>query len=452
MAIYVYHGGDDSDGSSWDKAYKSITNAAVTGASAGSQIYVASDHSESLGASTTLTFSSGKFASPIVAISVNRTSGAYETQDTGGGKVEVASPGYFWAVSGYVRMFGINFIFRAYFQFKTASCGAFIDCRFATGVSPTGDALLVFADNPYTSPSVLFDNCEFDWTSKGANHGAALIGNCGAAPLIIFKRPAFTSGGYTRPAFLLGNVGSGYGGRPKIVIEDADLSWLANNGRLTIEDYAEIVCQRCTLATGTTPSTLFDAIGERGSAQLRNCAIGAISVPPLGLTAFCNYEGTIQELTSRYRTGGAFDGEQANAVSWEMSSSAGCLEAIRWLESPPITRWVSGGSAITITMYVASGGTLNDDDFWVELSGPDNTASPNQTAKGYHYSSKCADFLGTPTALTTDSVSTWNGSGVTTKQKITHTYTPAEAGPVTVRCFLAKPSTTVYVDPKIEVS
>jgi hypothetical protein len=53
----------------------------------------------------------------------------------------------------------------------------------------------------------------------------------------------------------------------------------------------------------------------------------------------------------------------------------------------------------TLTCYVASSATLNDDDFWIEVMEPDQVG-----------------------------------------------------GPMAVRFCLAKPSTTVYVDPKLEVA
>jgi len=181
--------------------------------------------------------------------------------------------------------------------------------------------------------------------------------------------------------------------------------------------------------------------------RFEGCDDGTITVPPLGIHKDYQENGTISSTTVVYRTDGADDGEQANAYSWEMAADASALELYSCLDSSPITTWVEAG-AQDITIYVASGGTLNDDDFWIEVESPNETASPNTTAMGQTNTTR-AGFRDTPTALTTDSSSTWNGSGVGTKQEVTVSITPAVAGPVTVRCFLAKPSTTVYVDPKI---
>ena len=42
MAIHVWHDGDDSDGMTWAKAFKSLGHTSVLGAAAGSDIWMAS--------------------------------------------------------------------------------------------------------------------------------------------------------------------------------------------------------------------------------------------------------------------------------------------------------------------------------------------------------------------------------------------------------------------------
>jgi len=176
-----------------------------------------------------------------------------------------------------------------------------------------------------------------------------------------------------------------------------------------------------------------------------------LTVAELGLTEYVDMWGTVKSDLTRYRTGGADDDENANAHSWEMVSSANALEIHNPLKTPPMMRWVEAGVDVTVTLYVASGVTLQDDEFWIELSGSDNTANPNTTTQGYTATTRAA-IQATPANLTTDAVSTWNGVGVGTKQECSVTFTPAEAGPVVVRACLAKASTTVYIDPRLDVT
>jgi hypothetical protein len=140
---------------------------------------------------------------------------------------------------------------------------------------------------------------------------------------------------------------------------------------------------------------------------------------------------------------------QANAHSWAAVTNSSALEIYSPLEFPPIAAFVSPDASIS-----------------------------GATAKGLRQSTRCAPRA-TPAALTTDGTSTWNGSGVGTKQKVSVTLSNAQTltvyvasgvtlnnddfwievsepdqvgGPVVVRCYLSVPSTTVYVDPLLEVA
>jgi hypothetical protein len=129
-------------------------------------------------------------------------------------------------------------------------------------------------------------------------------------------------------------------------------------------------------------------------------------------------------------------------------SNSNAKEFTQALEVNDIVCEVESGSQ-TITVYVAGSASLNNDDFWIEVDSPSEEVSP--TAQGKFRTTK-PEPLATPTALTSDTSSTWNGTGVGTKQKIEVAISPTIAGTVTVRCYLAKPSTTVYVDPKISTT
>lgn len=160
--------------------------------------------------------------------------------------------------------------------------------------------------------------------------------------------------------------------------------------------------------------------------------------------------GTVAVDTARYRTGGASDGERTNPVSWDMNTVATMsIETYEAVISPPISAWTDGdaSTAHVYRVHVASGGTLNNDDLWIEITGP-NSAATNSL--GERTSTRMAP-LGTPTALTTDSGSTWTGADVGTLQYAQVSYTPDKPGPVTCRVYLAQPSQRVSVDPVIVI-
>jgi hypothetical protein len=76
----------------------------------------------------------------------------------------------------------------------------------------------------------------------------------------------------------------------------------------------------------------------------------------------------------------------------------------------------------------------------------------NSSGLGAVASSQCAQ-LGTPADIP-DSSETWTTTGMTNPntRKLSVTVTPGKAGPVTAKVYLAKASTTVYVDPLITIS
>ncbi len=161
-----------------------------------------------------------------------------------------------------------------------------------------------------------------------------------------------------------------------------------------------------------------------------------------------SYEGTVEDSTSIYRTGGASDG--TTALSAKMVSSAGCVDNLIALESIPIHGWTNSTTEKTFTVEGVwdSATNIQNDEIWMELEYPaNNTDGLGAVARG-----KCA-ILGTP-ADQTASAATWTTIGLTNpnKFKLSVTVTPGKAGPITARVYLAKPSTTVYIDPLITES
>jgi hypothetical protein len=121
---------------------------------------------------------------------------------------------------------------------------------------------------------------------------------------------------------------------------------------------------------------------------------------------------------------------------------------VRLWRVPPL-QWTDGdaSTAHTFRIAIASDATINDDEFWIELEGPNDAATDS---KAVFQSSRVAPRT-TAAALTTDASSSWTGSGVGTKQYAEVSYTPDKPGPISVRCYLAKASDNVFVDPKIQI-
>jgi hypothetical protein len=209
--------------------------------------------------------------------------------------------------------------------------------------------------------------------------------------------------------------------------------------------------QRCVLPVYTNLlSAAFSGAGLASTVTLESCGAGSTSVPPLPLNVFSGGYGVVSGTTTRYRTGGADDGEQATPYCWEMVTNASAKELYNPLTAgdwAPVA-YLEANVPVTLTMYLASSTALNDDDFAVEVIGPSRAGTP--TAQGDRSSTRCG-LQSTPASLVSDT-SVWNGAGVTNVYKIEVAYTPTIAGFVELRPQLYKPSTTVYVDPYVYVS
>lgn len=161
------------------------------------------------------------------------------------------------------------------------------------------------------------------------------------------------------------------------------------------------------------------------------------------------YQGTITHETTIVRTSGASDG--TTTFSRKMVTTANS----KWyspLESDWMILWnETTGSSVTVTIPVITDNvTLKDSEAWVEVEYLGTSGFP----LGSYARDRSADVLASGTNQTTDSTSTWTTTGLTTpvKQSLSTSFTPQEKGPYRVRVVLAKASTTMYFDPKIQVS
>jgi hypothetical protein len=236
-----------------------------------------------------------------------------------------------------------------------------------------------------------------------------------------------------------------------ILFEDVDLSAIctgATNRYIVnfsgIGDGSTIDLLRCKLPSGAgfaiqtgTPSTKFG--GSR--VRLHHCS----KIDDTYSFYESNFFGVMQHETTIVRTGGASDG--TTAISMKIVSNANVSEQFVWFESTPIHGWTDSTSSATFTIHGVydSATNLQDDEIWMELEYPANDTD----GLGAMASDVC-EILGSPADQAT-STETWTTTGLTNpnKFKLSVTVTPGKAGPITARVFLAKASTTVYIDPMI---
>lgn len=420
-----------NDGSSWTDAWTSISSA--TSAVGGDIVLLASNHNEVYSGTLTVTFPATPNTSPVRIISADtstnlRSNGATITT-SGNGSLNL---------QGCFVYYGVTFVSSwSYTITNQGGVSEFYECRFE-GLSGGGAPFYsqgVAITNSYYYGIVVFDSCIFDFTNTYANFdiyrritaetGKAVVKNC------TFVNPAISNS-----TFRL----SGWQSYSAFDIINTDLSSLASQFADSTKQSFDIKVIGCNLPSNYSVGSIANPCGN---IYLENCSVGSISSPSTGIEKHSR-QGIQTTSTSEYRSNGASDGSSNFSLSLETNANAQEGDTVGSLESTVISKYVNAASQ-TITVYIAGSASLNDDDFWIEVESPSELVSP--TAQGKFRTTK-PEPLATPTALASDT-STWTGTGVGTVQKIEVPISPTVAGTVTVRCHLAKPSTTVYVDPKL---
>jgi hypothetical protein len=158
------------------------------------------------------------------------------------------------------------------------------------------------------------------------------------------------------------------------------------------------------------------------------------------------FAGSIKSETTLVKTGGASDG--TTALSWKLTTTANANEYVAPLITDDMAIWIDNtGSTKTISVDILhdSATALTDAEVWLEIDYLGSSAQPLGTPA----SDKRATVL-TTAANQASSSASWVTTGLANPnmQKLEVTFTPNMKGFVYARVCLAKPSYTIYVDPK----
>ena len=209
--------------------------------------------------------------------------------------------------------------------------------------------------------------------------------------------------------------------------------------------------------------------GQNAAAKITRCNLNAATVDLFeGAQTFINEEIDIsacdsansvnrQYIKTQFgelfsETGVVLDSTNPSSVitSNKIVSSALVKEFFVPLRISIVQGWADFSTTKTISIEFCQDGTttpLTDAEIWIEIQYPDDTASD------YLVDTDRATDNQT-SANQTSSTAAWTGlSGTNLKQKCSITTTQTgKAGPYQVFICVAKPSTTVYVNPKADIS
>lgn len=264
--------------------------------------------------------------------------------------------------------------------------------KFGTGVSNG-----TFEFNGSTGYN-FFHNCTFAFISAGTNMtegGYAEFDNCtfnGTSPSSLF-------------------VNSGNGGR--MTLRGCDLS--AFTGTQLVTSSNNIACQiqfrNCKLPASYTLS------GYTFNSGHNECIYVAGS-DGSGHTyefSYADYTGRIDASPVIARSGGAQD--NSTPISWQCATTANSAAGASELRPPAIAQWnATVGSSITATVYgiINAAAPPTNLDAYLDV---DYLGTTGNTI-GSRQSSRVADFLTTPAALTADT-SSWTAGSVATRANST---------------------------------
>lgn len=437
---YVYHGGSNtSPYDNWAKAATTLTSA-LSGSAAGDDFWIASDHSESTAGAVTLTFP-GTSASPNRCISVNRAGSTPPVAaDILAGGVVTTTGANTITVAGSAYVYGLTF-----------NCG--------TGSSAASMTLANSANN-----NQVFDTCAFnlvntaagsrivpggstaaacEWTNCTLSVGATQQGlNTATGGSFSWNnKPGSTAiTGATLPTTLIATAGTT---KNSVTFSGLDLSALGSGKTLIASQNATIRIVNCKLGSSVTVATTPTNAPAAGTRL-----IGSHDTTNVRRDEIYDYKGTLTTETTIKRTAGASDG--TTAYCWKVVTTANAKRTFPF-ETFEGAVWNTTLSSLTLTVHtVTDNVTLTDAEIWVEVEYLGSGSTPVTTL----ITDANATVLTGASNQTSDSGESWTTTGLTTpvKQKLEVTFTPAMVGPIRWRVKVAKASTTVYIDPNVDVA
>jgi hypothetical protein len=427
-----------ADGSSWTDAYTNIAAAITGGAGVGDTLWVAHDHDYTYAADTTLSTAATDPDNPLKIFCVNRTTGALAT--TAWERTAIANYSLF--LHGDFDIYGVNFQSSDYAYFTYIDHKITFDSLtiFVSGTSNilylgTGNVRPFMRDvnvkfDSTTQNIGVSDGVHFDWIGGGLDAAGAAVTN-------VFRYSSGDKGSHIRAVGVdLSSAGTGG-------IVNINSSFMSQ-GSLLAQLYGCKLPTSAPLLANTLP------LPSPHRIEAYACDVG----DGYYYTEVVDMLGRTVTDTGTYRNGGAtYDG--TNGQSLAIATLGNVAESSGQYHRARIAT-VRCDANPTLTLHTLTDGvTLQDDEFWIEVEYPDSTDEAllnidRSSRKVLGWSGGSAP--GTASNLAT-SAETWTEALTSdTEQKVAVTIADGAAGEYTVYACLAKPSTTVYVCPDVEVS
>lgn len=412
----------------WAKAATTF-GTAVSASSAGDDIILGHDHSETPSANTTYTFP-GTPASPNRVISATSTAGGSTITYNKADNIQIdLTLGFDLTWNGTVQSYGISLRVGDNLTMQSSVSKMIFD----DSIIELDSAAALFLIGVSTAKNSLnFKNTDVNFSGGGT--GAGFF--CDQITDFNWKGGVLSWTG-TQPTALF----DGLGRADYIHIAGVDLSSITS-ALIDVSDDSNIHVElhHCLLNSSVALTT-----GTINNIDTRILMLGCDDTTGNDLyrLEYVDFWGSTVHDDAIFLN--ASDGTQA--ISWKMVSTANAAEFSEPTKSPPIYAWVdaTGSTTFTVSFVWDSASDLQDDEVWLEIEFLEASADTDSAFAD----DRMADITATP-ADQDNNAESWTGTGGFSNentQEVAVTATVNRVGPVIARVCLAKPSTTIYVDP-----
>jgi hypothetical protein len=231
-----------------------------------------------------------------------------------------------------------------------------------------------------------------------------------------------------------------------VTFDGVDLSAFASGKNLWNAGTAVASIVNCKLGASVTPvtGTLSDLIRNYGLDLYGSNSSGVVQ-----RNERYRAQGTLTTETTVVRTAGSGDGTTAWSMKIATTANASQTYPFEVCEGRD---WNSAtGASRTLTFHCLTDNVaLNNNDIWVDLYYLGDSGD----SEALLVSSGPANVLSSGSALASDSSEAWTTTGIATpnKQKFSVSFTPQIAGLYRYKIRVAKPSTTIYLDGKPDLT
>lgn len=438
---YVYSGATGAaNGSSWADAFTTLS-AAMTWAVGGDFVYVANDHNNIVAGANSLS-SAGVKGNPVFVVCVNRAGSvppvAADMVSSPSG-IEGTSGANAYGIGGSVHVHGMDF------RSATLSGSQSFVFSFNGGDDIVLEKCAVRLMNTGGSAVLSFGGSGASGTRVVLLDTSIHFGQ--ASQRINFRNVDFLwrggSIGTTAVTSLIAQAGSSLDRGCNARFEGVDFSLLTGTIFNSHQSLLTAQFNNCRFSATTWASIA--ALASRPSVvgsflDFVNCGSGAVNYDSRRVT----YQGDVTVDTAVKLAGSdgttGYSLKAVTTANANISSPLELFEIVEWIDSP-------GPKTVEVEV-ITDGVALTDADVFMTVMALDNASYPTT---GRYTTRK--PLVGAPSALGSSTAAWTHGLASPQKFKLTKGSIPVEMkGCVRVLVFVAKPSTTVYVEPKVSIT